>query len=339
MEAYNKKQAAAWEHQLLTHLKPLDLYMEMREEGGARLENISLLTPGVVPRFKCGDALGLGRSELVAFYRKYRPLKQYRVYVDYVGEIWDLLFVKRGYLADRSLGWIMRSCSPEEIARAGQEAEAEAEPEPVKRKTDPKKSDGPSFVFEGNENKVVEPCPTIPEAFRKQERTHLKALDRIGPVKLELASVSLSAHLESNGTFTYDDGEVGFSALNSFELLWHLNQHHIGVPSDAKHLLWGLESRLQMDPNYALRRIFFRPYEFKSLAELIDEVYKDMPPLIPVPVPVPVSASYEEMLVRLETREKDLEAEIRTLEEIVRRQAHIQTLVSRRDELKALLTE
>jgi hypothetical protein len=271
----------------------------------------------------------------VAFYRKYRPLKQYRVYVDYVGEIWDLLFVKRGYLADRSLGWIMRSCSPEEIARAGQEVEAE--PEPVKRKTDPKKLDGPSFAFKGNENKVVEPCPTIPEAFRAEERANLKALDRIGSVKLELASVSLSAHLESNGTFTYDDGEVGFSALNSFELLWHLHQHKMGVPSDAKHLLWGLESRLQMDPNYALRRIFFRPYEFKSLAELIEEVYKDMPPL--VPVPVPVSPSYEALLGRLETREKDLEAEIQVLEEVVRRQAHIQTLVSKRDELKALITE
>jgi hypothetical protein len=309
--------------------------MEMREEGGARLENIRLLTSGVHPRFKCGDAEGLGRSKLVAFYRKYRPLKQYRVYVDYVGEIWDFLFVKRGFGADRSLGWIMRSWSPEEIARAGQEVEAEPEPEPepVKRKTDPKKSDGPSFAFEGNENKVLEPCPTIPEAFRAEEKANLKALDRRGPVKLELASVSLSARLESDGTFTYDDGEIGFSALNSFELLWHLHQHKLGVPSDAKHLLWGLETRLAQDPNYALRCIFFRPYEFKSLAELIDEEFKDMPALIPV------ASSYEALLGRLETREKDLEAEIQVLEEVVRRQAHIQTLVARRDELKALITE
>jgi hypothetical protein len=320
MEAYHKKQ----EHQLLTHLKPLDLYMEMREEGGARLENIRLLTPGVHPRFKCGDAEGLGRSELVAFYRKYRPLKQYRVYVNYVGEIWDFLFVKRGYLADRSLGWIMRECSPEEIARAGQEAKPAAS----------KKSDCVSWVFEGNENKVLEPCPTIPEAFRAEERAHLKALDRIGPVKLELASVSLSARLESDGTFTYDDGEMGFPALNSFELLWHLNQHPLGVPSDAKHLLWGLESRLAQDPNYALRCIFFRPYEFKSLAELVEEEeFKDMPALVPVPT------SYEEVLARLANREKDLEAEIQTLEEIVRRQERIQALVAKRDELKALMTE
>ena len=317
MEAFHKKQ----EHQLLTHLKPLDLYMEMREEGGARLENIRLLTPGIHPRFKCGDAEGLGRSELVAFYRKYRTLKQFRVYVNYVGEIWDFLFVKKGHLADRSLGWIMRSCSPEEIARAGQEAKPAASKECS------------SFAFEGNENKVLEPCPTIPEAFRAEERAHLKALDRIGMVKLELASVSLSAHLESNGTFTYDDGEVGFSALNSFELLWHLNQHKMGVPSDAKHLLSGLESRLQIDPNYALRCIFFRPYEFKSLAELIEEEFKDMPPLIPV------APSYEALLGRLAIREKDLEAEIQVLEEVVRRQAHIQTLVSRRDELKALVVE
>jgi len=176
----------------------------------------------------------------------------------------------------------------------------------------------------------VEPCPTIPEAFRANEQVHLKALDRRGPVKLELASVSLSARLESDGTFTYDDGEIGFSALNSFELMWHLNQHKMGIPSDAKHLLWGLETRLAQDPNYALRCIFFRPYEFKSLAELVDEEFKDMPALVP---------SYEALLGRLETREKDLEAEIQVLEEVVRRQAHIQTLIAKRDELKAMIVE
>ena len=313
MESHHKK----LEHQLLTHLKPLDLYMELREEGGGCLENISLLTPGISPRFKCGDAEGLGRSELVALYRKYRPIKRFRVYRDYVGEIWDFLYVKRGYLADRSLGWIMTSCSPEEIARAGQE------PEPVKR------SDGPSFVFENNENKVLEPCPTIPEAFRALEKASLKALGRIGSVKLELASVSLTARLESDGTFLYEDGEVGFSGLNSFELLWHLNQHKLGIPSDAKHLLWGLETRLAQDANYALRTIFFRPYESKSLADLLDEEFKDMPALVPVD-----SESYTILLERLEAREKDLEAEIRTLEEIHRRQARIQALVAKRDELR-----
>ena len=318
MELHHKK----LEHQLLTHLKPLDLYMEMREEGGARLENISLLTTGIHPRFKCGDAEGLGRSELVAFYRKYRPLKRFRVNVNYVGEIWDFLYVKRGYLADRSLGWIMTSCSPEEIAMVGQE--------PVKstRKTAPKKSDGPSFHFENNQNKVLEPCPTIPKAFRETEKASLKALDRIGSVKLELASVSLTARLESDGTFLYEDGEVGFSGLNSFELLWHLNHHHLGVPADAKHLLWGLESRLAQDANYALRCIFFRPYESKSLADLVEEEFKDMPAL------VPVHESYEALLERLAAREKALEAEISTLEEIVRRQARIQALISKRDELK-----
>jgi hypothetical protein len=69
------------------------------------------------------------------------------------------------------------------------------------------------------------------------------------------------------------------------------------------------------------------------LAELVDEEFKDMPALIPV------TPAYEEILARLANREKDLEAEIRTLEEIVRRQERIQTLVARRDELKALLTE
>ena len=170
MEAHHKK----LEHQLLTHLKPLDLYMELREEGGGCLENISLLTPGISPRFKCGDAEGLSRSELVALYRKYRPIKRFRVNVDYAGEIWDFLFVKRGYLADRSLGWIMRSCSPEEIARAGQEPEEVADKlhdSPGKRsKTVCKESDGPSFAFENNENTVVLPPVADVSALRTLAR-------------------------------------------------------------------------------------------------------------------------------------------------------------------------
>ena len=201
------------------------------------------------------------------------------------------------------------------------------------RKTDPKRSDGPSFHFEKNQNKVLEPCPTIPEAFRAEEKVNLKALDRIGSVKLELASVSLTARLESDGTFLYEDGEVGFSGLNSFELLWHLNQHHLGVPADAKHLLRDLESRLAQDPNYALRTISFRPYESKSLADLVEEVFKDMPALVPVH-----SEPYEALLERLAAREKALEAEISTLEEIIRRQVRIQALGARRDELKAQIT-
>lgn len=159
MESYHKKQ----EQQLLAHLKPLALYMEMREEGGGRLENI-ILTPGAEPRFTCyGCPKGLSRSELVAFYRKYRPLKQYRVYVDYVGEIWDFLFVAKGHLADRSLGWIMRACSPEEIAMAGQEPEVagdklhDSPAHHTRSKTNRKESDGVSWAFENNENTVVLP--------------------------------------------------------------------------------------------------------------------------------------------------------------------------------------
>ena len=166
MESYYKKQ----EQQLLTHLKPLALYMEMREEGGGRLENI-ILTPDAEPFFTCyGCPKDLSRRELVAFYRKYRPLKQFRVYMDYVGEIWDSLFVAKGYLADRSLGWLMRSCSPEEIAMAGQEPEVVADKlhdSPGKRsKPDPKKSDDASWAFENNKNTVVLPPVADVSALR-----------------------------------------------------------------------------------------------------------------------------------------------------------------------------
>jgi len=177
----------------------------------------------------------------------------------------------------------------------------------------------------------VEPSPTIPEMMRRSEAMDLKALNRVGPVKVEVASVALFASLEDNGTFSYDDGEVGFTALNSFELLWHLGKK--GLPSDAKHRVWGLESRLALDPNYALCFIFFRPYETTSLAELVDDMFKDMPPLIPIASP------YEAVLERLEAKEVALLDEIRTLEEILERQARIKALEQRRDELKALITE
>jgi len=177
----------------------------------------------------------------------------------------------------------------------------------------------------------LEPSPTIPETMRRSEATDLKALNRVGPVKVEVASVALFANLEDNGTFTYDDGEVGFSALNSFELLWHLRKK--GLPSDAAHRVWGLESRLALDPSYALRSIFFRPYETTSLAELVDDMFKDMPALIPVP------PSYEVVLERLEAKEAALLDELRILEDIMERQARIKALEQRRDELKALITE
>jgi hypothetical protein len=202
MEAYHKKQ----EEQLLTHLKPLDLYMEMREEGGARLENIRLLTSGVHPRFKCGDSEGLDRNRLMALYRKYRPLNQFRVHVDYVGEIWDFLFVKRGYLADRSLGWIMRSCSPEEIAMAGQPLEAlAAEPHDspafhTRSKT--VQQANPSFAFESNENKIIveDDCDDMPalitiehiktlEALESKERTLQKEAKELDQLEVKVAEI------------------------------------------------------------------------------------------------------------------------------------------------------
>jgi SMC interacting uncharacterized protein involved in chromosome segregation len=62
-------------------------------------------------------------------------------------------------------------------------------------------------------------------------------------------------------------------------------------------------------------------------------MFKDMPPLIPV------ASSYEAVLERLEAKEAALLDEIRTLEEILERQARIKALEQRRDELKALITE
>jgi len=161
----------------------------------------------------------------------------------------------------------------------------------------------------------VDPSPTIRADLRRIESTNLKTLvkSRV-PVRAAIADTGfLEGTLEPDGTFSYDDKEVGYAGLNSFELLWFLKPR---VP---------LQSRIEVDPEYALRHIFFHNTS-KSLLQHLDDL-------------APVSGSYESLLARLEAREKALVAEIKILEEIEQRKARIRSLTNRRDELKSHIDE
>jgi hypothetical protein len=168
----------------------------------------------------------------------------------------------------------------------------------------------------------VEPSPIIRDDLRRIESANLKALVKHKvTVRATLANIGfLEGTLESDGTFTYDDEEVGHMGLNSFEVLWFLKRR------DTNAVIVPLQSRIELDPEYALRFIFFND---KSLLQHLDDKAT-------APTPVP---SYESLLEGLEAKERALLAEIKTLEEIEERKARIRNLTNRRDELKSHLDE
>jgi hypothetical protein len=179
----------------------------------------------------------------------------------------------------------------------------------------------------------LELCPTIRDDLRRTERVHMKAIVEGRSCRRVNATVeglgTLEGTLDPDGSFSYEDGEVGHMSLNSFELLWFLRKKY----SNTTGVNVPLQSRIEMDPEYALRFIFFRDTPSKSLIAHADDVFKDLPALIPVP------PSYEVLLERLEDKEKALLAEIKILEEIEERKARIQVLTNKRNVLKSHLDE
>ena len=186
-----------------------------------------------------------------------------------------------------------------------------------------------AHLFERDESAIrdcmktsVEPSPTIRDDLRRIESANLKALGKHKvTVRATLANIgSLEGTLEPNGTFTYDDEEVGHMGLNSFEFLWFLKRR------DTNAVIVPLQSRIELDPEYALRFIFFND---KSLLQHLDDKAT-------APTPLP---SYESLLEGLEAKEKALLAEIKTLQEIEERKARIQALTAKRNELRSHLHE
>jgi len=93
--------------------------------------------------------------------------------------------------------------------------------------------------------------------------------------------------LHSDGTFSYDDGEVGFYGLHSSELVWY----HTRTNSPE-----------------ALQQIYFLSQPDKSLALYVEEFYEDMPALVESgPNPLHL------LMARLEDKEALLQKQLREM--------------------------
>jgi len=197
-----------------------------------------------------------------------------------------------------------------------------------------------AYLFEHGSEKTIrdclklplEPSPTIRDDLRRIESANLKSLGKSKvPVRAAMADIGvLEGTLEPDGTFSYDDKEVGHTGLNSFEFLWFLKQR------DTNAVMVPLQARIELDPEYALRFIFFIGDTSKSLLQHLDDKATATATATTATI---ATTRYEGLLERLDAKEKALLAEIKTLEEIEHRQMRIRGLTARRDELKSKIDE
>ena len=152
---------------------------------------------------------------------------------------------------------------------------------------------------------MEEPIPQMPANLQDKERADLQKLFSDASMAVTVKSLcgSLDATLELDGTFSLQlDEDVTMMRLNSFELLWYLKQD--ALKRRAPGTIRLLQQRMAIDPDYALRYIFFTCEPDKSLSRCrkeYEEDYGDMPaliamhdiedrppPLILIPRPMPV---------------------------------------------------
>jgi len=130
--------------------KSVELYMQIGDSY--RLENI-LMVRGAQPRFTWYETKDLTASELMALYLRHAPKGPFDPSVDYEKmNIWDTLFVAKGYKKGYTMEHVFGHCLGEEFARVGL---PEGPAMGTRSKTAIRKMD--SFVFESNENKVILP--------------------------------------------------------------------------------------------------------------------------------------------------------------------------------------
>ena len=133
-------------------------------------------------------------------------------------------------------------------------------------------------------------CPRIPETLKRQEQAELSAL-LDSPMKVLIkvdGHPAKEAELHSDGTFSYDDGEVGFYGLHSAELVWYYTR-----TTSAE----------------ALQQIYFLSQPDKSLAHYVEEFYEDMPGLVTSEPRPPLHL----LMARLEDKEALLQKQLREM--------------------------
>ena len=114
------------------------------------------------------------------------------------------------------------------------------------------------------------------EEVKRLERIHLSSLlDCTMTVRVEVGTRGvLKAELHPDGTFSYDDGEVGFMGLNSFELLWYYRRR---FPQENDSLA-DLDVLIDLDYEMALGFIYFST-DTRPVLYHVREMFADMPPL------------------------------------------------------------
>jgi hypothetical protein len=169
-----------------------------------------------------------------------------------------------------------------------------------------------------------QPCPEIPEEFKRLERIHLSSLlDSTMTVRMEVGTRGvLKAELHPDGTFSYDDGEVEFMGLDSFELLWYYRRR---FPQEN-------DSLANLDYEMALGFIQFHS-DTRPLLDRVKEFYADMPPLVPIADGSTMAEPNPEdpdplclFMARLEDKEAIYRRELRILTAIEEKQRVVKDL-------------
>ena len=172
--------------------------------------------------------------------------------------------------------------------------------------------------------------PEMPEELKRLERIHLSSLlDSTMTVYVEVEKRGrLQAELHPNGTFSYDDGEVGFMGLNSFELL-HYYRRRFPQENDS---LADLDVLIDLDYEMALGFIYFHS-DTRPVLYHVKKMFEDMPPLAPIASGSAKATSDPDPLCLLMARLEDKEA-------IYRRELRILTAIEEKQQVvKDLETE
>jgi hypothetical protein len=160
----------------------------------------------------------------------------------------------------------------------------------------------------------------MPDEFRREERIHLSSLlDSTMAVRVEVGTRGiLEAELHPDGTFSYDDGEVEFMGLNSFELLWYYRRR---FPAEDDPLS-DLQIWIDVESDMPLGFIRFHS-DTKSLLDRVKEFFADMPPLVLIESdPDPLCL----LMARLEDKEAIYRRELRILSAIEEKQRVVKDL-------------
>jgi len=174
-------------------------------------------------------------------------------------------------------------------------------------------------------------CPRMREEPRRLERIHLSSLlDSTMKLRVEVGTRGvLEAELHPDGTFSYDDGEVEFMGLNSFELLWYYRRR---FPAENDPLS-DLQAWIDVESDMPLGFIYFFT-DTRPILYHVKKMFEDMPPLAPIgsadgsamaephPEPDPLCL----FMARLEDKEAIYRRELRILTAIEEKQRVVKDL-------------